>query len=338
MATLKDVAARAGVSVGAVSRVLGADPSLVVRPETRARVLAAAAELKYRPNRLATGLRTRRAKALALFLPEPQNPGWAGMLGAIEETAAAADHLLAIADVRGPAVAPGVFARYALEARVDGVILATGLLPDDLVSQLASQGLPLLPVANRYPSVAASVTMRDADGSALVVDHLVGLGHERIAFVSGPAHTDIIQRREAGFRSALEARGIRFEPAWLVNGEGTADASRIVARQMLEAPPEARPTAILGANLMTTLGVRSAVMLDARLQIPRQVSLVAFDDNVVADHLDPPLTSVRLPMAEMGAIATRMLLAAIDGQPMTHLVVPTPPQLVVRASTGPPPA
>lgn len=332
-ATLKDVAARAGVSVGAVSRVLGGDTSLVIRPETRERVLAAAADLDYRPNRMAAGLRTRRAMAVALFLPEPQNLGWAEMIGAIQRVTAAADHLLAIAEIQGRVLDPEVISRYAMEARVDGVLLATGLLAEDLVERLASRGLPLLPIASRYRSVAASVTMQDAMGTELAVTHLAELGHRRIAFLSGVPDTDIVRRREGGFRAAMAARGIR---AQLVNGDGTLVGTRPVAAALLAGRERRRPTAVVAVNLMTALGLRSEVAR-AGLRVPQDVSIVTFDDHVVTEHLDPPLTGIRMPMAEMGEAAARMLLEAIDGIPLRHHVVDTVPRLTIRASTGPPP-
>ena len=331
MATLRDVAARAGVSVGTVSRILSPAGSIVVRPETRERVLAAATALDYRPNRMAAALRTRRSRVLATFLPEPQNPGWAGMLGAIQEVAAQADHLLAVADVRGPSLDPDVFARYALESRVDGVLLATGLLGDDLVRRLAGSGLPILAVGSRYRSLAGSVTMRDASASGLAVRHLAERGHERIGFVSGVRSTDIVRRRERGFRKAMRERQLPISVGSLIRGEGTLESSYGVTRRALRLGRHERPTALLAINLMSALGVRAAG-LDEGLRLPEELSLVTFDDHVVEDHIHPPLAALRMPMAEMGALAAKMLLGAIEGVPMHHVVVTTSPMLIARES------
>lgn len=333
MATLRDVAARAGVSVGAVSRILKGNGGIVVRPDTRRRVLEAVQELSYRPNRLATGLRTRRAGSIALFLPEPQNPGWADMLGAIQAETARVDNLLAIADVRGPALDPTVFARYALEARVDGVLLATGMLHERLVRRLAESGLPLLPVGSRYRSLAASVTMRDADASAMAVEHLVGLGHRRVAFLSGIAGTDIVRRREVGFMEAMRALGLRGMRFPTHGTGGTLEDSRAAAVELLSRPGRQRPTAAVAINLMSALGLRGAAV-GLGLRIPDDLAIVAFDDHVVAEHTDPPLTTLWMPMAEMGAQAVRMLLASLDGGALEHRVISTAPRLVVRASTA----
>ena len=335
MATLREVAARAGVSVSTVSRVVRADPTLVIRPETRRRVLDAAEAVRYRPNLNAAALRTRRSKTIALFLPEPQNPGWAPMIAAIQEAAALADYLVAVADVRGAAIDPDVFARYALESRVDGVLLATGLLDDELVAVLADRGLPLLPVGSRYQRVDASVTMADAAGSKLGVDHLVALGHRNIAFVGGFSETDIIIRREAGYRDAMRCHQLDIDERWIVGGPAEVDGeswSRGAAPRLLELPPDVRPTGVITANLVMALGLRTAAA-NARLRVPGDLSVVTFDDHPIERHLDPPLTAIDMPMAALGTTAMTMLLGAIEGESMRHVVLPDEPRLVLRAST-----
>lgn len=326
MATLRDVARLAGVSVGAVSRVLGNDPTLVVREETRARVLDAAAALHYRPNRMATGLRTRRARVIALFLPEPQNLGWAEMLAGVGEAATAADQLLAIADVRGPVVDPDVFGRYAYESRVDGVLLATGLLTGEQMAQLAARGLPIVALGSRYPGLGASVVMREEDGAALAVRHLAELGHRRIAFVAGHRETDIVARRERGVREAMRACG---------PGDGdVVDPGEILG---VLRRSRSRPSALIAANLTTALeAYRAAAMVG--LRVPADLSVVTFDDHPIADHLAPPLTRLRMPMRALGLTGVRSLLAAIEGDPPGDLTLDDAPELVVARSTAAPPA
>lgn len=322
MATLRDVARRAGVSVGAASRVLGKDPTLVVREETRSRVLEAAAALNYRPNRMATGLRTRRAKVIALFLPEPQNLGWAEMLAGVGAAATDADQLLAIADVRGPVVDPEVFGRYAYESRVDGVLLATGLLSDEQVRELASRGLPIVALGSRYRGIASSVVMREEDGAALAVQHLAGLGHHRLAFVAAHRGTDIVARRERGVAAA--ARDCGLEPPAVV--DPTAVSALLRSRT--------RPTALVTANLTTAIDAVAAATA-AGLRVPDDLSIVTYDDNPIAAHLAPPLTCIRMPMRELGLGAVAALLEAIEGGEPGDTVVETVPVLVVRGSTAP---
>src|SRR4051812_5607443 len=185
MATLKDVAARAEVSVATAARVLRADPALVVRPETRARVQAAAAALAYHPNSAARGLRTRRSGTLAVFLPDPQNIMWLEMLRGVERAAAARDYLVVVADAHGPTLDPDQLGRLVLERRVDGLLVAFARVHDELVDQIASEALPFVAVNSQSATIAGAVTMDDAAGSRLAVEHLAGLGHRRIAFIGG---------------------------------------------------------------------------------------------------------------------------------------------------------
>lgn len=334
MATLREVAAHVGVSTATAARVLRDDPTLRVRPETRERVLAGARELRYRPNRLARGLRTRRSGTIAVFLPDPRNLGWGPMLDGIEHAADAASYLVALSDLEGPSLRPEAFARYALEGRVDGALMAPSLLAEDLLRGLAATGMALVTLAGTKV-IPGSVIMRDADGAALGVDHLLELGHRRIGHVTGDRWADIAARREAGYRSALSSAGVRARRTWVERGAYTPAGGYEAAMRLLALPERSRPTALLVTNLQMALGVYRAARAQL-LQIPTDLSVVTFDDHLIADHLDPALTCIRMPMQAMGAAAARMLLDAIEGEPVRHLLVDEAPRLVVRGSTASP--
>lgn len=337
MATLKDVAELAEVSVATAARLLRGDPSITVRPATRDRVVAAAQQLNYRPNRLASGLRTRRAGTIAVFLPDPRNIGWTEMLDGIEVEAEAAAHLVAISDIRGPAFDPDTFGRFALEGRVDGAIVAVSLIANELLGRLAATGMALVPINGRSAAVSASVTMADAAGSRLGVDHLLALGHRRIGHVTGTAQADVAHRREIGYRDALVAAGIGPEEAWVGRDAFTIDGARRATARLLALPADRRPTAILATNLTMALGVQAELRTHG-LRVPGDMSLVTFDDHPLEDHLATPLTALRMPMRVMGEVAARMLFASMVGEPLRHVVVPDDPVLVVRASTAVPPS
>jgi len=333
LSRLKDVAAHAGVSIGTVARVLREDPALVVRPETRSRVLLSAAALDYRPNRLASGLRTRRAGTIALFLPDPHNLGWTDMVVGIEKTVVAFDALLATADVRGPNLNPDIFARFVLERRVDGVLVAVGLLDDELVARLAMRGMPMVAINSRTEAVAGSVVMADEQGSRLAVRHLADLGHTRIGHVTGTLFADVTRRREQGYRDAMAGLGLVIEPGWIGHGPPTEAGAQQVTSEMLALPVERRPTGILCANLTAALGAHTALRAHG-YRAPADMSVIAFDDHPIEEHLDPPLTVVAMPMAEMGARGARMLFDAIAGVPVHHVVIDDQPRLMIRASTS----
>ena len=336
MTTLKVVAARAGVSLATAARVLRDDPTLSVRPATRERVVGAARDLGYRPNRLASGLRTRRTGTIALVLPDPQNVAWSETLRGVERAAAAREYVVVVADAHGPTLDAQQLSRFVLESRMDGLLVAFATIEDELVAQIVGRGLPLVPINSRSANVDASVTMDDAIGSRLAVDHLASLGHERIGFLAGRADTDVGRRREAGYRDAMADHALAVDPAWVLPGDYTERTARDLARVALRTPAASRPTAFFTVNLQSALGFRTAAR-EAGVQIPENVSLVTIDDHPFLDHTDPPLTAVQLPMAEMGELGAAMLLDVVEGRQMGHVVTATPPRLVVRRSTAPPP-
>jgi LacI family transcriptional regulator len=335
MATLKDVAGTAGVSVATAARVLRADPTLVVRPETRARVEAAAASLSYRPNGAARWLRTRRSGTVAVFLPDPQNIMWLEMLRGVERAAADRDYLVVVADAHGPTLDPEQLGRLVLERRVDGMLLAFARLHDELVDQIAAEGLPFVPVNSQSPTVPGSVTMDDAAAGRLAVGHLAGLGHRRIGYLGGRPDTDVGRRREDGYRGAMADARLPVDEAWLLAGDYTERTAAALGAALLALPPATRPTAIYTVSLATALGLLEAAR-EAGCRVPADLSIVTIDDHHLLAHLDPPLTAVRMPMDRMGEVAAEMLVAAIRGEPIRHAVVADPPELVVRASTAAP--
>ena len=334
MTTLKVVAAHAEVSLATAARVLSQDPTLSVRAATRERVLAAARDLGYRPNRVASGLRTRRTGTIAIVLPDPQNVMWGQMLRAIEHAAGELDYVVVVADAHGPTLDHAQLGRFVLEGRMDGLLVAFATISDELVSQIAGRGLPLVPINSRSPIVDGSVTMDDEAGSQLAVDHLVALGHRRIGFVAGRADTDVGRRREAGYRGAMASHGLEIIDDWVAAGDFTESSGHQAGLAMLSTAASTRPTAVYAVNLMSALGVRAAAR-ELDLRIPEDLSLITMDDHPFLAHTDPALTAIRMPMDEMGEHGARMLIEVVEGRPIRHVVTATPPALVVRASTAP---
>jgi LacI family transcriptional regulator len=338
MANLRDVARLADVDPSTASRVLRGDPAQQVRPETRQRILDAARALDYRPNALARSLRTRRTGTLGLVIPSLDNVGFADVTHGIQQAAAEAGRLVLVVEAEAiPASgAPGgeLYERLVGEGWVDGLIVAFATLDDRLVARLAERGAPLVLVNRRTSGVHGSVVVDDERGSRLAVEHLSGLGHRHIGYIGLDAETDTARRRLAGYRAGMASIGEQPRPGWEAPAPPTVVGGTMAVGRILAAGDQ-RPTAIFVASLMSALGVRAG-LADAGLDIPGDVSLVAFNDHPIADHLAPPLTTVRMPNLRMGREAVQMLLRALEGATVHDLVIDDEPELVVRASTARP--
>ncbi|MET0773728.1 MAG: LacI family DNA-binding transcriptional regulator [Candidatus Limnocylindrales bacterium] len=339
MANLKDVARRADVDPSTASRVLRDDPSQQVRPETRERILEAARELRYRPNALARGLRTRRTDTFGLIIPSLDNLGFADVTHGIQSAAAGAGKLVMVveAEAVADAAAHGVYQRLIGDGRLDGLIVAFASIDDDLVGQLVERGIPLVLVNRRTNRARGSVVVDDERGSRLAVEHLLALGHRRVGYLGIDADTDTARRRMAGYSAAMAAAGIDVDARWLAAGPPTEEGGRHAVREVLAGSSDRRPTGYFVASLMSAIGALSE-LAEGGVVVPRDASLVAFNDHPFAAHTAPPLTTIRMPNVRMGEQAVGMLLAAMEGEPVRDVVIEEAPELVIRASTAAPPA
>ncbi len=340
MPNLKDVARAAGVDPSTASRVLRGDPRQAVRADTRERILEAARALQYRPNALARGLRTRRTDTIGLVIPSLDNLGFSEVIHGIQSAAAEAGKLVIIVEAdalrRIRHGSAEHYARLISDGRVDGLIVAFATLDDELVAQLADRALPLVLVNRRTVGVHGSVVVDDEVGSTQAIRHLIELGHQRIGFVGLEADTDTARRRERGYRRAMEARHRQVRSEWVVTAPPTEDGGHDAIGRLLAVPSAHRPTAVFAASLLGAMGVLAGIR-EAGLQVPLDMSLIAFNDHPLAAHMAPPLTTIRMPNLRMGQEAVRMLLGAVEGEAVRDQMIPDAPMLVVRASTGRPP-
>jgi LacI family transcriptional regulator len=212
-----------------------------------------------------------------------------------------------------------------LQGRVDGLLVAAATSETSYRRPLFG-GVPAVLVNRKEPGEIASVIVDDEAGAALAIRHLLELGHRRIAHVAGPQDADTARRRLRGYRAALRLGGV----------EASYDeaAGHLAAAALLRLRP--RPTALFAANIRIAIGTLSAVRR-ARLRVPEDVSVIGFDDTPLASYLDPPLTTVRMPLEELGSVAAESLLREIGGRRAESVMVDIPPELVVRGSAAPPP-
>ncbi len=323
--TIADVARRAGVSAAAVSFAVNDRPG--VSPETRERILAAARDLGWRPSASARALTEARTRAIGLVLERDAeqlevDAFFVRFLSGIQRALAVADYALLLQLVpTGAAGALPAYERLAAAGRVDGFLLTDVEVDDPRFAPLAASGVPVVLAGEPAGDCSfAWVETRHAEGMAPAVEHLADLGHARIAFFGGRADLEHVRIREAGWRAALEGRGL---PAGPVAHAGE-DAATALLRQ--------EPTAVVCASDVLALAVLNAARV-LGLDVPGDVSVTGFDDSPLAALASPGLTSVRVDYGEFGEAVTRALLAEIGGEPAPEYS-PSPPELVVRASTA----
>jgi LacI family transcriptional regulator len=336
MATIKDVAARANVAPSIVSRLLNADPTVRVRPETRLRVEEAARALNYSPNRAARALRGARVGALGVALRHLTSPVYAQIFSGAEAEARRSDLLMVAVEVDALAADPAMFQRFVRGGAIDGLILQRDGLPaDDVVMEnLLTTQLPFVIVNERVAPPLSGVALDDVRASRLATGHLLALGHREIGHLAIGGSTHRSQDRQDGWEQALTQAGLSA-PADLVAVGGSRPETGYAGMMDLLAR-RTKPTGVVVGTLLSAIGALAALR-DAGLRVPDDLSLIAHHDSWTAQYSSPTLTTVRLPLAELGQRAVRLLLERLDGAPSRQELLTAPePVIVPRGSTSPP--
>jgi LacI family transcriptional regulator len=332
--TLREVAHAAGVHPGTASRALNDATRSLVRPETVERVLEAAAALGYKPNLLARSFKTRRTNSVGIVIPDINNPLFPPMVRGVEDRLFQDGYVALLANTENDPDRQRRIFQNMVDRRVDGLVLATARRQDVSLSELDDEGIPIV-LLNRVVEDRgfSSVSVDDAVGIRLVVEHLRGLGHERIGHVAGPQSMSTGYARYNGFVTAMEATGVSVDHRYVGFAESfsIAEGERC-ARVVLAAPDP--PSAIVAGNDMLALGCYGAVERIG-LVCPTDVSIVGFNDMPFIDRLNPPLTTVRIPHYELGVLAAELLLGRLRDPDIPAKTVHLAPQLVVRGSTAP---
>lgn len=327
-ASIRDVAARAGVSRQTVSRVLNDLPGM--SQETAARVRAVIAELDYRPNRAARTLATSRHRTIGLITTAPREFGPASIALAIERAAREYDYALASVSAASDgeeeiAEALDELVRWG----VDGIVV---IAPQAASWPLIQERLGTMPSLTLQwsggPANTAAIDQRV--GAVAATRHLIGLGHRRILHLAGPEGWAEVDQRIAGYREALAQAGL--EPLAPVRGDWTADSGYEVGLRIL---PGRDFTAVFASNDQMAIGLLHAAR-EAGVEVPLELSVVGFDDIPEARHAAPPLTTVRQGFTALGDTAMRRLIAVVERRPVPDGEVPDQTTFVVRESTAPP--
>lgn len=331
-ATITDVARAAGISIGAVSRILNRDPSLTVRDETRAAVHQAMADLGYSPNPHARSLRLSRTGSLAMILPEIDSPAFPAMIQGAQRAAHERGFTMLLGGVGPDGEDPGLPARLLQKNRLDGFLVSAGLRQTEQLTALRTLDAPSV-LLNRYlDDDQPHVVLDDEGGVAALVRHLTGLGHRRIGFLGSPERF-LGTRRVAGYRTALGEANIWFDPVLVMDAGYDRDGGERAMEAMLSLSQP--PTAVFATNHLVAAGAMAAAGRRG-VAVPADLSIGSFYDGPVAELLNPMLTAIRFPLEQLGYRAASMLMDLVDGRTVERTgIVLAHEQLVVRGSTAP---
>ena len=327
--TIKDVAREAHVSVASVSRVLNGHEN--VNEETRKRILAAVRRLRYMPNGAARSLITRRTETLGALLPDLYGEFFSELIRGIDIAARARGLHLLVSSSHGNADEAAVALR-AMRGKVDGLLVMSPYANADFLERNLPPAVPTVLINTPHaPADCMTLGMDNQAGAYAMVEHLVGLGHRRIAFIAGPEDNFDARSRREGYVEAMRTL-LPDQPLQILEGAFT-DSSGHRAGQLL-AKMTPRPDAVFAANDMTAIGCLSALH-EAGLRVPEDIALAGFDDIPLARYITPTLSTVRVHIAELGEKAIEHLTQMIEnpeagprGQEVLHA------ELVPRASSG----
>ncbi|HEX2887026.1 LacI family DNA-binding transcriptional regulator [Vineibacter terrae] len=326
---IKDIAARLRVSPATVSRALS-DSGLVAEP-TLSRIREAARLLNYRPNVSARNLRTRRSMAVLMVVRDIGNPFYLEIMKGVEATAREAGYAVLMGNTENDPDREIAYFDMLRDGHADGMILMTGKLPAEPAPP------PSLPVVVASEIIEGAgfphVQVDNVAAAAGAVQHLVALGHRRIAHITGPVPEVLSLHRRRGYRQAMRAAGLKIPPGYIQRGDFLLASGRAGCRALLDLPVP--PTAIFCANDEMAFGAVHELHQHGH-DVPGDVSVVGFDDIYLSEAFYPPLTTVSQPRAEIGRMAMTQLLAMMSGKKPSRAPVILPTALKVRGTTAPP--
>jgi len=335
-ATIRDVADRAGVSTATVSRVLAGIGN--PKPDTAAAVLRAVEQLGYRPSGVARSLRMKRTRTLGLIVTDIQNPFFPELVQAADSAARGLNYSIILGSAAYDEHRAMHYLDLMVDRRVDGLIIASSQLSEESWRWLIASPVPVV-VVNAEPTglPVPVITSDNEGGTRLAVEHLVGLGHRRFAYIRGPEGFTADRPRFEGFLQACADAGIPTSDIDEIRGDGQFEGGERATAELLEGGSVA--TAIVCHNDVTAIGAMRAIRAAGK-RVPADISVVGCDDIAAAAWVVPSLTTVAQQKAEMGTLAVQRLAAALDDPEFAGVAetIRIPMVLHVRESTGPAPA
>lgn len=332
MATMKQVAEKAGVSTSTVSHVI--NNTRVVSDDVRERVLAVIQELRYIPSAVARSLKNDKTHTIGMMIPNNSNPYFAELIQGIEDASFKLGYNIILCNAYDDAKKQAAYLRVLMEKRIDGLILVASGDDEELAEILRGMPMPKVVVDREVSGVDADFIEADHDrGGYLATKYLLGLGHRDIACVSGPMHLVPSRDRVAGYQRALQEAGIAVNSHFLVHSDFTSEGGYTAFKHLLGLAH--RPTAVFAGNDLMAFGGMCAAN-EAGVRVPEDLSVIGYDDIALASFSTPRLTTMAQPKYEMGETIARILVERIQGghQPVRREMFK--PVLVERQSTAPP--
>jgi len=330
MATIKDVAALAGISYTTVSHVV--NNTRPVSQEVRLKVEAAIKSLDYVPSAVARSLKAKTTATIGLLVPNSLNPYFAELARGIEDYCERNGYCVILCNSDDNPDKQRSYLRVLLEKRIDGLIVASAGGDSGLVQGLIGVKTPMVIVDRGLEGVDADLVRIDHEyGAYLATRHLLELGHRDIATIGGPASTSVAQMRQAGFRRALKEVGIDVSPSRMLESDFTSTGGYNAAAVLLESNP---PSAIFAGNDMIGIGVLRAAA-ERNVRVPAELSVIGFDDIQMSRYVYPALTTVGQSILQLGEMAAEVLLRRIATPDLATDQRIVTPSIVLRESTAP---
>ncbi|MEG9295407.1 LacI family DNA-binding transcriptional regulator [Mangrovibacillus sp. Mu-81] len=306
MATIKDVAKLSGVAVSTASYAL--NNSTKVSEKTRQKVLAAAKQLNYQKNGLASDLKRTSTNTIALILSDLSGPYYSELIKGVQDVASTNGYdLIACSSIGG---AQSTAVKFLREKRVDGVIILAHNIDDETILDSAREGFPIVVLDRSVQNDhVVQIEVDNVHGAYMATEYLIDKGSREIAFVSGPYNSHDNERRFKGYKDALLKHGIVYRPKWKVSGGFTREGG-YHATKMLIAQRDV-PQAIFYANDEMAIGGIQALN-EKNIAVPEDISIIGFDDIQLSEYVSPPLTTMRQPKYEAGALAVHLIFQVLS--------------------------
>jgi DNA-binding LacI/PurR family transcriptional regulator len=330
--TIYDVAKKAGVSIATVSNVVNGTGK--IGDKTKLKVLEIMKEINYRPSVVASALMGKSTYTIGLLIPDISNPFFAEIARSVEDRGHELGFNLVICSTDNNPKKEAQYLSLLKQKSVDGIILGTGLRNDITLKELQEENVPIAVIARETTSITAnSVLVDDYSGGYQATSHLIELGHERIAVIAEDLNVMSSRERVRGYKQALEEKGLNVDEKYILVSDFTVEDGKKITHQLLDS--DNPPTAVFACNDMLAIGVIQAAR-DKGYNIPEKLSVVGFDNTILATVTDPPLTTVAQPILEMGHQVVDLLIQEIKEKKKVKKRIMLSPDLIVRKTTSVP--